>query len=129
MDELRTPTPRELAILKVLWQQGPSTVREVHRHFVDREREEVAYNTIQTMLRLMEEKGLATSVLQGRGYLYRAVFTRDATTASFLDRVYDGAASQLVQSLLSSENLSESELDHMQYLIEQARRRQKGEQT
>ena len=122
MHEPRTPTPRELEILKVLWDQGPSTVNEVHRYFTQHEK--VAYNTIQTMLRLMEEKALVSSVLQGRGYLYRAVFTRDETTASFLDRVYDGTAAQLVQSLLRSEDISASELDHMHYLIEEARRRQ-----
>jgi len=123
MDKQNSPTPRELEILKVLWDQGPSTVREVHLHF--KERETVAYNTIQTMLRLMEEKQLVSSVLQGRGYLYRAVCTRDATTTSFLDRVYDGAASLLVQSLLRSEQLSDAELDQMQEMIELARR-QKG---
>src|SRR5687768_14768700 len=104
MDESRGPTPRELEILKVLWEQGPSTVRDVHRHFAAHE--DLAYNTVQTMLRLMaDKKGLVRAELQGRGYVYTALYTRDASTASFLDRVFDGAAAQLVQSLLRSEHI------------------------
>ena len=53
MSEMPTPTPRELAILKVLWEQGPSSVRAVHRQLQGRE-PELAYNTVQTLLRGLE---------------------------------------------------------------------------
>ena len=57
MTAMSTPTPRELEILKVLWEQGPSSVRDVHR-LLSRDGE-LAYNTVQTLLRIMEErKGL-----------------------------------------------------------------------
>jgi predicted transcriptional regulator len=121
--ELPTPTPRELEILKVLWEQGPSSVREVHRRLLPRE-PELAYNTVQTMLRLMDEKkGLVGHHLDGRTFIYTARYTRDASAASFLDRVFDGAAPELVQSLLRSERLSAEELEQMHALIADARRK------
>lgn len=118
-----TPTPRELEILKILWERGPSSVRDVYRELLSRE-PDLAYNTVQTMLRLMEEvKGLVRHDAVGRTFVYTALFTRDESTARFLDRVFDGAAAQLVQSLLRDERISADELDRMQALIAQARRK------
>jgi predicted transcriptional regulator len=117
-----TPTPRELEILKVLWEQGPCSVREVHRQLLAAE-PDLAYNTVQTFLRLMEDKALVRHRLDGRTFIYTARFTRDDSTARFLDRVFDGAAAQLVQSLLRSERVSGEELDRMQALIAEARRK------
>src|SRR5438874_13823036 len=117
-----TPTPRELEILKVLWENGPSSVRDVHRRLRTRE-PDLAYNTVQTLLRLMEVKALVGHDQEGRTFIYTARFTRDESMARFLDRVFDGAAPELVQSLLRSERVSASELEQMQSLIEAARRR------
>ena len=118
-----TPTPRELEILKILWEQGPSSVRAVYRELLSRE-PDLAYNTVQTMLRLMEEvKGLVRHELVGRTFVYTALFTRDESTARFLDRVFDGAAAQLVQSLLRTERISAEELDQLQAMIAEARRK------
>jgi predicted transcriptional regulator len=117
-----TPTPRELEILKVLWEQGPSSVREAHARLLARE-PGLAYNTVQTMLRIMEDKGLVHHHLDGRTFIYTAQFTRDESTLRFLDRVFDGAAAELVQSLLRAERLSAAELDEMQALIAAARKR------
>jgi predicted transcriptional regulator len=120
-----TPTPRELEILKILWEQGASSVRDVHRCMMLRE-PDLAYNTVQTLLRLMEEKkGLVRHQSQGRTFIYTACFTRDESTARFLDRVFDGAASQMVQSLLRSERVSPEELERIQSLITEARRRKR----
>jgi predicted transcriptional regulator len=110
-------------ILKVLWDQGASSVRGVHKQLMQRE-PDLAYNTVQTMLRIMEDKGLVGHILEGRSFVYTATFTRDQSTACFLERVFDGAASQLVSSLLRSESVSSEELEHMQALIAQARRRE-----
>jgi predicted transcriptional regulator len=117
-----TPTPRELEILKVLWEQGPSSVRAVHRRLLAQE-PELAYNTIQTMLRIMEDKGLVGHDLAGRTFIYTARYTRDESTIRFLDRVFDGAASQMVMSLLRSERVSADELEQIHALIAAARRR------
>lgn len=120
MAQLPTPTTRELEILKVLWELGPSSVREVHRHFA--EREDIAYNTLQTLLRVMTTKQLVTYEQKGRTFIYTACFSRDESTARFLDRVFDGAASQLVMSLLRSEDVSVDELRQMQAMIDDAYR-------
>jgi predicted transcriptional regulator len=111
-----------MEILKVLWEQGPSSVRSVHRQLLVRE-PDLAYNTVQTMLRIMEGKGLVGHVEEGRTFVYTAHFSRDESTVRFLDRVFDGAVAQLVSSLLRSERISPRELEQMQTLIVAARRR------
>ncbi len=123
MDDLPTPTPGEMEILKVLWEQGPSSVRAVHRQLAGAKEPEPAYNTVQTMLRLMEEKGLVTHDVDGRTFIYTPRFSREDSATRFLDRVFDGAASQLVQSLLRSERISAEELDQLQALIAEVRRK------
>jgi predicted transcriptional regulator len=117
-----TPTPRELAILKVLWEQGSSSVRGVHRRLLAEE-PDLAYNTIQTMLRVMEDKELVWHEMDGRTFVYTARYTRDESTTRFLDRVFDGAATELVQSLLRSERISADELEQIHTLIAAARRK------
>jgi predicted transcriptional regulator len=107
-------------ILKILWEQGPSSVRTVYRQLLAQE-PELAYNTVQTMLRLMETKGLVSHELEGRTFIYTARFSRDQSTARFLDQVFDGAAAQLVQSLLRDERISAEELEQIKRLIATAR--------
>jgi predicted transcriptional regulator len=119
------PTPRELAILKVLWEQGSSSVREVHRRLLPAE-PDLAYNTIQTMLRVMEDKDLVWHETDGRTFVYTARYTRDESTTRFLDRVFDGAAAELVQSLLRSERISAEELEQIHDMIAAARRKTGG---
>jgi len=122
------PTGRELEILKVLWENGPSSVRVVYRQLLDQqpEGEDLAYNTVQTLLRIMETKGLVTHAQEGRAFVYSARYSRDQSAARFLDRVFDGAASQLVASLLQSERIPPEELERMQSLIADARRKRTG---
>jgi predicted transcriptional regulator len=122
LSEIPTPTPRELDILKVLWDQGSSSVRTVHRE-LQRLEPELAYNTVQTLLRIMEVKQLVRHALEGRTFIYTARFTRDESAARFLEHVFDGAAAQLVSSLLRTERVSAEELEQMRRLIDQARRK------
>jgi predicted transcriptional regulator len=114
-----------MEILKVLWDQGRGSVRDVHRALA-RERPDLAFNTVQTLLRIMEEKGLVLHHVEGRTFVYTACYGRDESTLRFLDRVFDGAASELVLSLLRSERLSPDELEQMQTLIAEARRKRTG---
>jgi len=113
------PTGRELDILKVLWEHGPCSVREVHRHLSE---DDLAYNTVQTMLRIMEKKGLVAYRVDGRAFIYTARYSRDDSASGFLDRVFDGAASQMVLSLLRAERIPPEELERMQAMIREARR-------
>jgi BlaI family penicillinase repressor len=122
VDELPTPTPRELEILKVLWEHGPHAVSGVHRLIVTADGRRPAVNTIQTLLRIMETKGLVRHTADGRTFIYAAEFSREESASRFLDRVFDGAASQLVLSLLKAEKIPPSELEQMRTLIQQARK-------
>ncbi|MBX9680628.1 MAG: BlaI/MecI/CopY family transcriptional regulator [Gemmataceae bacterium] len=129
MTELPSPTSREQEILKVLWSTGPSSVREVHRLLQEAVGEELAFNTVQTLLRIMETKKLVTHRSEGRSFIYEPVFSREESATRFLDRVFDGAASQLVECLLTAERISPGELAQMESLIAQARKRQKHPRT
>jgi predicted transcriptional regulator len=115
------PTGRELDILKVLWQHGPCSVREVHRHL---DEPDLAYNTVQTLLRIMEvDKGLVEHHVEGRAFIYTPRYSREDSATRFLDRVFDGAASQMVLSLLRAERIPPEELERMQAMIDEARHR------
>lgn len=121
MTGMPTPTPRELAILKVLWEHGPLSVREVFRHL--EVEKDLAYNTVQTLMRIMAEKGLVRHHAEGRTFVYTPCFSRDESAVRFLEGVFDGAAAELVQSLLRSERIQPDELDRLQTMIAEARRR------
>ncbi len=121
--EPTAPTPRELEILKVMWDTGPASVRDVYRKLARRE-PDLAYNTVQTLLRIMEEKkGLVKHHLEGRAFVYTPLYSREESVRGYLDRVFDGAADQLVMTLLRSERLSAEELEALQRMIQDARRK------
>jgi BlaI family transcriptional regulator, penicillinase repressor len=118
--DLPSPTPRELELLKVLWEHGPRSVAEVHRLWKPTGDRPAHVNTVQTLLRLMETKGLVDHAAEGRTFVYRAVFSREESAARFLDRVFDGAASQLVLSLLKAERIPPGELAELKALLKKA---------
>jgi predicted transcriptional regulator len=122
-DDLPTPTPRELELLKVLWEHGPRSVADVHRLLKPADGRPVAQNTVQTLLRIMETKGLVSHTVEGRTFIYRPVFSREESASRFLDRVFDGAASQLVLSLLKAEKIPPDELEQLRQMINDARRK------
>ena len=123
MDELPTPTARELAILKVLWDRGPSSVRDVHQALRDQGEADLAYNTVQTLLRVMESKQLVAHHAAGRTFIYSPRFSREESASRFLDRVFDGAASELMLTLIRAERVPATELERMHRLIAEARGR------
>ena len=120
IQDLPTPTGRELEILKVLWARGPCSVKAVH---ADLAGAGLAYNTVQTLLRIMETKGLVGHHAEGRTFIYAPRYSRDESASRFLDRVFDGAASEIVLSLLREERISAEELDRIRAMIDEARRR------
>ncbi|MER3415820.1 MAG: CopY family transcriptional regulator [Gemmataceae bacterium] len=121
------PTPREMEILKVLWELGEATVRDVYRKL--RAHEEVAYNTVQTMLRIMAGKGLVRHRVHRRAFVYQPLYTRQHSLQRFVERVFDGAAEELVLTLIQSQPLSPRALERLRQLIEETRRkRSRGEE-
>jgi BlaI family penicillinase repressor len=117
------PTPRELEILKTLWDHGPSGVREVYQVLADAQDDDLAYNTVQTLLRIMEDKGLVKHHVEGRAFIYTPLFSREQSVNGYVDRVFNGAASEMVATLLNNERLPAKELEKIQHLINEAKRR------
>ena len=75
-----TPSGREMEILKILWELGPASVRDVCRRMCPNN--ELAFNTIQTLLRIMDEKGLVSHKKQGRTFIYTPRYTRHRAASS-----------------------------------------------
>lgn len=127
MQRKAEPTERELEILKVLWDGGEMTVREVYE--VLRTRLGIVQNTVQAFLRTMEDKGLVEHRTEGRSFVYRAVSEREQTgqtvVSGVLQRVFDGALDQLVESALSVSKPTEAELRRLRKLLAQAERRKR----
>lgn len=115
------PTERELEILKILWDRGQASVREVYE---DMSRTApIVQNTVQAFLRTMEDKGLVRHRTQGRTFIYQPVPRREETekrlVSGVLQRVFDGAIDQLVQSALSLRKPTPDELAKLEELIRQ----------
>ncbi|HKD35365.1 MAG TPA: BlaI/MecI/CopY family transcriptional regulator [Pirellulales bacterium] len=128
MTDTVTPTERELDILKVLWDHEEATVREVYEAL--RPRLAIAQNTVQAFLRTMEEKGLVRHRLEGRMFIYEPIFRRQQTTqqlaGQLLQRAFDGAMDQLVQSVLSLRRPTADELARLEQLIAEAKAKRKS---
>lgn len=117
------PTERELEILKILWDRAEATVREVHEEMS--RHAPIVQNTVQAFLRTMEEKGLVRHRQEGRSFIYSPVNPRDQTNqrlvGRLLQRAFDGAVDQLVQSALSLKQPTARELDNLEALLAQVR--------
>jgi len=121
------PSERELEILKALWELGSGTVRQVHERLCPQG--ELAFNTVQTMLRIMEDKGLVGHRADGRTFVYFPKHSRDRVASRFLNKVFDGALDQLVLSLLQTHDTSSAELKELEQLIAKARRHKQAPQS
>ncbi len=122
------PTGRELEALKVLWERGKATVREIYQELKPRDGEgELAYTTVLSLMQTMEQKGLVGHEPAGKAYLYFAVAQRDSTfrnlAGSFLDQVFDGALGEYVARALQSRRPSLAELEQIERMITQAKKR------
>jgi predicted transcriptional regulator len=112
---------RELDVLKVLWDRGPSTVRDVLDRLHSQGRK-VAYTTVLTFLVRLEQKGVAASDKSGHAYVYRAKVSRESITLGRLKAMvrdlYDGAAAPMVLQLMSTEKFTPQEIEQLQRLID-----------
>lgn len=114
------PTESELEILQLLWEKGPSTVREINDEL--NSRREVGYTTTLKIMQIMAEKGLLTRTKEGRGHVYLPAIEIVDTRQQFLDRllfgVFGGSASSLVMQVLGNHKTSEAELTEIKNYIE-----------
>ena len=115
------PTDAELAILRVLWSRGPSTVRQVHEA-ISRDRE-TGYTTVLKLMQIMTEKGLVERDESERTHVYQARFTQEATqqrlVSDLLDKAFGGSASQLVMRALAAKPASADELAQIRKLLDE----------
>jgi predicted transcriptional regulator len=115
-------TPLELEIMKVVWQKGTATVRDVHA--VLKDRRQVAYTTVMTMMGVLATKGHLKRERDERAYVYRptrpASAAIKAMVAEFVDRVFDGAAQPLLVQLIKDRRLTRKELEDLARQIEEA---------
>jgi predicted transcriptional regulator len=114
------PSERELDVLKVLWEIGAGSVREVHERLCPAG--ELAFNTVQTLLRIMEDKGLVSHRAEGRTFIYTPTCSRERVATRFLNKVFDGALDQFVLSILRAGDADAAELKDLERLIAKARR-------
>jgi predicted transcriptional regulator len=120
------PSGRELEILKVLWELGSASVREVHEKMCPGG--ELAFNTVQTLLRIMEKKGLVAHRAEGRTFIYVPRCSRQRVTSGFVNKVFDGALDEVVLTLLEANDASAEELKELEQIIARARREKQNRQ-
>src|SRR5258708_2325309 len=115
----RKPTDAELAILRVLWTRGPSTVRQI-AEALDRE---AGYTTILKLLQIMTDKRLVARDESSRTHVYEAAFTEDETqrqlVSDLLDRAFNGSAAKLVLQALAAKKATPAELAVIRKMLDQ----------
>jgi predicted transcriptional regulator len=117
-----TLTPQELAIMKVVWRLESATVRDVHDAL--NTRRTVAYTTVMTMLKILEEKGYLKKTMVERAHVYRPAKPRHqvlgAMVRDFVDRVFDGASDALLVHLAKDNKLTDKQRQVIKRLIEES---------
>ncbi len=120
------PTDAELAILRVLWQRGACTVRQVHEEL--QPARPTAYTTALKLLQIITEKGLVRRDESDRTHVYHARYSEDHTqrqlVRDLLDRAFGGSASKLVMQALHGRRASSEELSEIRKLIDDREERE-----
>lgn len=119
------PTNQELEILKVVWQRGPSTVREVYQDLLKQRK--IAYTTVLTMMGILEQKGHLKKKAGEKAYVYTAAKPQaqvmDNMVKEFIHRVFNGSAKPLLVHLVEDQGISSEELDEIEALVRDRRRK------
>ena len=110
-------TARELDLMAVLWDMGSGTVTEVRDGLAD----DLAYTTVLTILRTLEEKGHVGHEAEGRAHRYRPLVEREQAQESALDRItqtlFSGSTELLLTHLVSDKDLSDAEAERLRALL------------
>jgi BlaI family penicillinase repressor len=114
-----TFTDRELDVMAILWDRGPSTVAEVRERLAD----DLAHNTVQTVLRILEDKGYVDHTEEGRAHRFAATVKRDiagATAASrMIEKMFGGSTDRLLTHLVSERSIDSAELRRLRRLLDE----------
>jgi BlaI family transcriptional regulator, penicillinase repressor len=122
---MRTPTPtltpQELAIMKVVWKLESATVRDVYERL--RAKRDLAYTTVLTMMKILEQKGYVKKTRAEKAFVYRSARPRaqvlGGMVREFVDRVFDGASRPMLLHLVKEAKLSEKERKALLLAIEE----------
>ena len=110
-------TDRELDVMSVLWDVGPATVAEVRERIAD----DLAYTTVLTVLRTLEQKGYVSHTEDGRAHRYKPLVKREVAGRTALrrlvEKVFDGSPVLLMTLLVTDNNLSDEELRRLRKLL------------
>lgn len=124
---LQKPTGSEFEILRVLWEHGPSTVREVYE--ILNEQKPVGYTTVLKVLQIMAAKGSVKRNEEQRAHVYEAVQPAEKTKRQFagdvLQRVFGGSASELMMHALAGQRTSRKELEELRRVLDEYERRRR----
>ena len=116
----RRPTEGELAILQVLWDGGPQSVRDIQR--VLNESKPTGYTTVLKLIQIMTEKGLVERDESVRPQIYRAHYSQEHTqrqlVRDLIQRAFGGSVRALVLQALAGRKSTREELDAMEKLLE-----------
>jgi len=119
MDKTPRPTDAELAILRVLWQRGPSTVKEVHK--ILEAAKKTGYTTVLKFMQIMVEKGLVSRDETTFAHVYQARVPREQTqrglVADLLERAFEGSTSRLLVQALAAKRATPEELAEIRKIL------------
>jgi predicted transcriptional regulator len=122
------PTQAELTILEVLWEAGPSTVRQVHDTLRRTRKSRTGYTTVLKLMQIMTHKGLVDRDESSRSHVYASTCSRDITrrglVTELIEKAFSGSTSQLVLSALSTKRASDKELAAIREFLDQRTNRE-----
>ena len=127
MERLQKPTALELEILRVLWERGPSTVREVHE--VLAKGKPIGYTTVLKIMQIMTQKGSVARNEDSKAHVYKArqpaENTKRQLVGDLLQRAFSGSASQLMMHALAGKETSQEEIAEIRDLLDEYERNAK----
>jgi BlaI family penicillinase repressor len=116
-------TGQELEIMKVIWERERATVRDVYETLL--ERRKIAYTTVMTMMKILEEKKYLKKTQEDRAYVYHPAKPKNQVirgmVREFIDRVFNGSAEPLLAHLIEDERLEKKDLEEIARMIRKER--------
>ncbi|MCX5645454.1 MAG: BlaI/MecI/CopY family transcriptional regulator [Phycisphaerae bacterium] len=120
--KLRAMSPAETEILRLVWQLGEATVQQIHNALPANRN--VAYKTVQTLLRRLEEKGYLKHIMEGKAHVFRPAVKREAvvkrTVLDFVDRLFGGDPRPLMQFLAEDGRIDAKDIEELRKLIDKS---------
>jgi len=121
------PTASELEILQILWNRGPSTVRDVHLVLTLNQGKPIGYTSVLKLMQIMTAKGTVRRNEEQRAHVYEAVHPAEKTkrqlATDVLQRVFDGSASELMMHALSGGQGSKEEIEELRRMLDEYERK------